>query len=347
MENENKLVSIVMPSYNAELHLDRSIKSVLNQSYLNYELIIVDDGSSDNSFEVCKKYAHEDMRIKVFSKENGGPASARNYAINNMSGEYVMFLDADDCLSKDALEKFVNEIEYSKSDFVCSGHFKYFFDGAEPITMSAGKYTGEIQHFLERISVLTGTETIQAPWAKIFKSDIINSYNIRFPEAMVFGEDTSFVYEYLTHISKVSMIENPLYYHSIYSGSLSKRLVKDIIEVYIELYSKLMYLMKIHEVHDFEYQLSILFMNSILHGLSVVFRVDYNLNKCKKKQQIEILLNSQVAQMLLVNHPANGIQSKVVLHSIRNGSSKLLYFFFNAKEKIRYIRNKLKRKVRP
>ena len=102
---ENAKVSVVVPVYNVEKYLSRCLDSIINQTYRNLEILLVDDGSTDKSGEICDYYALKDNRIKIFHKNNGGVSSARNYALERMSGDYVTFVDSDDTLSIDAVKK--------------------------------------------------------------------------------------------------------------------------------------------------------------------------------------------------------------------------------------------------
>ena len=103
--NMNLLVSVVIPVYNAEKYIHKCIDGILSQTYHNTEIILVDDGSADNSLSICKEYAQKDSRIRVFSKENGGVSSARNMGMDEATGCYLMFLDSDDWLENDTIEK--------------------------------------------------------------------------------------------------------------------------------------------------------------------------------------------------------------------------------------------------
>lgn len=125
------LVSIVIPVYNAEDYLRRCLDSILEQSYRDIEIILVNDGSKDDSSEVCKYYQNLDSRIKYFYKENGGASSARNYGIDKARGEFITFVDADDWLSNDAIEVQSSHMRSDKLDllifdpYVCTKKTKY------------------------------------------------------------------------------------------------------------------------------------------------------------------------------------------------------------------------------
>lgn len=100
-------ISIIIPVYNAEPFLDKTIQSILSQTYKNFQLILIDDGSKDNSLQICYRYQREDSRILVLSQENAGSSAARNYGLIKATGDYIMFVDADDCIEENMLEELV------------------------------------------------------------------------------------------------------------------------------------------------------------------------------------------------------------------------------------------------
>ena len=113
----SKLISIITPVYNVEKFIVETIESVLNQSHSNWELILVDDGSTDSSTEICKQYASKDERVKYFHKQNGGQASARNLGIKKAKGEYVTFLDSDDLYCFDKLQSHLSDLKNHQVNF--------------------------------------------------------------------------------------------------------------------------------------------------------------------------------------------------------------------------------------
>ena len=112
------LISVVIPVYNVEKYLRQCLDSVLNQTYNYFEVIMVDDGSTDSSYDICLEYSERDDRFKSFHKENGGASSARNYALDKATGEYLFFLDSDDWIEKNTLERLINTVEDNNVDFV-------------------------------------------------------------------------------------------------------------------------------------------------------------------------------------------------------------------------------------
>lgn len=117
---ENALISVIIPIYNRADVLHRSVESILKQSYQNFELLLIDDGSTDNSYALCLDYTKIDPRIRVYHKENGGVSSARNMGLMNCCGDYIYFLDSDDIASPHALEKLYSDLIRYQADYVCS-----------------------------------------------------------------------------------------------------------------------------------------------------------------------------------------------------------------------------------
>ena len=127
----NNLISVIIPVFNAEKFLQTSIESVINQTYRNIEIILINDGSSDESAKICDNYSDQDSRIKVFHKSNAGPAAARNLGIEIASGGLIFFIDADDCITSDALEKLENIYEKNLANIVIGNFEKIRFNNSE------------------------------------------------------------------------------------------------------------------------------------------------------------------------------------------------------------------------
>ena len=198
--------------------LSKCIESVLNQTYPDFEVLLIDDGSTDNSAEICDRYSQLDERIKCFHKKNGGVCSARNLGLENASGEYVTFCDSDDWVVPDYLEKLY---PHNNEDFIgCSffGHDK--FD-------SVLKDSCDLQEILQYN--LTSFAFASA-WCKLYKRGVIEANHIRFREEISMGEDIVFVLDFLNcKLSSIKTISDKLYfyYNNVESPvvSLSHRIV--------------------------------------------------------------------------------------------------------------------------
>ena len=190
------MISVIVPIYNTEKYLDRCIQSILSQTYTDFELLLVDDGSTDSSGAICDKYAKQDSRVRVFHKENGGVSSARNLGLDNVKGEWVTFCDSDDWVEDYWLNTF---IENSKNtDLVVQG----FNNG--------GLYKFPVSSFYvdvkEALFLLFENKIVGYTVVKFFKSKLLKKNNIKFNETIKFREDEDFVLKYLCFIRYVRFV---------------------------------------------------------------------------------------------------------------------------------------------
>ena len=205
-------ITVIVPVYNAEKFLHKCICSILSQTYADFELILINDGSIDNSRDICNHYEQSDSRVRVFHKENGGVSSARNIGLGNAQGDWVCFVDSDDTLPCDALEMMINN---DAVDLIVGGFMMNPKEVEEyPIWGNSGAVSQEeISSFL---NYNIDTILFRVPWAKLFKRNIISKNYILFDENLRFGEDTLFVVSYLLHTKSISLCNNICYnYYSI------------------------------------------------------------------------------------------------------------------------------------
>jgi glycosyltransferase involved in cell wall biosynthesis len=231
-------VSIVMPVYNAEKFLARSIESVIHQSYPSIELLLVNDGSTDRSEAICRKYALEDPRIKILSQKNKGPAAARNAGVREAAGEFVFFLDADDFISENALETLIAEYHQYQPDLVL-GHFCKLVNDQEVVKQTVSFRVGDgpyenrkkklsredihayVRHFLKHPS----NHLISYCWARLYKLSIIRDNRISADEDMRLFEDLVFNLEYLKHTREMIFVNEPLYTYTMHDNHVSASMV--------------------------------------------------------------------------------------------------------------------------
>lgn len=199
------LISVIVPAYNIENYIVDSVDSILNQSYKNLEVLIVDDGSTDNTGKICDEYAAKDSRVKVFHVENGGTAHARNIALDNMNGEYVAFVDGDDYLNKLYLEILYSDLVRMKADISTCCYTEILPDGMgicstiSPCDMLSKK--DALKELLYQVKIDS------AMWAKLFKSSLFT--DIRFPEGNIYA-DIAIIYKLFEKAHRVS--------HNTYGG---------------------------------------------------------------------------------------------------------------------------------
>ena len=219
------LVSIIVPIYNVEKYLRKCIDSILNQTLENIEVILVNDGSTDNSGKIIDEYKVRDSRVIAIHKENGGQSSARNIGLDIAKGKYIGFVDSDDWIDKDMYNQLVKKIEKSQSDICVCGRILYSENDTllnkievknETIDFnkqSLGEYT---------VNKLFYNHTVVV-WNKIYKKDIIDTNKIRFKDVSYVGsEDALFNYSILCHVNKISSIDKVFYNQLERNGSTSR-----------------------------------------------------------------------------------------------------------------------------
>lgn len=200
----NPKVSVIVPVYNVEKYIRRCVDSILSQTFTDFELLLVDDGSKDKSAVICDGYVTDDHRIRVLHKENGGVSSARNLGIEEAKGEWISFVDADDWIDSDYLE---NLLKVGRnSDIVISGFQYVLLRGGKLFFLNT--VTPSLKLSYDELFSLP--HLMSTPWCKLFKTNIIKGNAVRFDEKMKMGEDRCFVNAYLCHVENI--------YFSEYSG---------------------------------------------------------------------------------------------------------------------------------
>ena len=216
----NELISIVVPIYNVEKYLKECVDSILTQTYQNLEIILVDDGSTDNSGKICNEYLNKDSRIKVFHKSNGGLSDARNYGIKQSNGKYIQFTDSDDFLDKDMIKILYNDVKENNSDVsICS-----FYSLKEGIIFTDATYEKKSFSRDEAIKVnLLDKEIRNYAWNKLYRKSIFDS--VQYPKGKLF-EDIPTLPRIFLQSSKISIIDIPLYYYRQRSDSILHKKTK-------------------------------------------------------------------------------------------------------------------------
>lgn len=214
------MISVIVPVYNAEKYLDRCIQSVLDQTYSDLELILVNDGSKDSSLGICQRFEASDSRIRVVDKTNGGVSSARNAGIERARGRYITFLDSDDYYSPDFLSVFDTERIYA--DFYSQGCISEYPDRKAEIRAHSLTDTPDISAFM---ATMLESSLICSPWAKLYLREIIDQHDLRFDENISYAEDRLFNVAYLNHCKSFYVTENAGYHYTHDNpGALTRRI---------------------------------------------------------------------------------------------------------------------------
>lgn len=242
--------SIIIPIYNAETYLDECLMSLKNQIYENFEVILVDDGSTDNSCKIYNKYEKEDKRFKVFKKKNGGVSSARNLGLLKASGKYILFVDSDDyCDNK--LLKIIDENIDNNIDIISFGYYKKYKNIICDVKPNFKETINDYQ-----LGFYEGEEILGYLWNKVFLNEIIKFNKIQFNTDIHYSEDLIFVTDYFKYVNKFLVIDDCLYFYRMRKNSATFNFYNEksvtSLDAYNYLYNKSDN-QKIKEIIKFEY----------------------------------------------------------------------------------------------
>ena len=325
-------ISIIVPVYNSEKYIDRLMSSILSQTYKNFELIFVDDYSTDSSLDICSNYSKKDDRIKIITnKKNLGVSKSRNVGIKASNYDWIMFIDSDDEIEDNMLEKMVAQIE-EDTDFVFCGLKKYnnkkmciadYYENDE--IMDQQKLFSNIGKYLDKC-------LLQGPCGKLYKKRLITKHNLRFREDLSYGEDTLFVYNYLQYVNKLVCIKESLYHYNLSnSESLNLKFRNDKIDINIFLNKVLLKLISNYNTNSKD--------------------IYYNRNKIAYINYCDELINSKTKNKYLIIKKINNLdeiknsfdksskttQEKILKYCIFHNYIEIEIFFFEFKRIVKKI----------
>lgn len=207
----DELISVIVPIYNVEKQLKRCINSIINQTYKNIQILLIDDGSKDSSGKICDNFSKYDTRIIVLHQDNTGVSAARNKGIELAEGRYICFIDSDDYIEKNYIEELHQLMKDEKIDLgICDLNYKY--TNKEDCWSTVGKKTINLKNVSEEIFLeLNEKYLLYGPYNKIFKSSIIKKQKIRFIKEMSYGEDLIFNLSYLQYVKIIKTTNQTRY----------------------------------------------------------------------------------------------------------------------------------------
>lgn len=209
-------ISVIVPVYNVEKYIYRCVDSILAQSFTNFELLLIDDGSPDNCGVICDEYAAKDARVRVFHKENGGVSSARNLGLDNAKGEWIAFIDSDDYVDVDYLSELVSYTQEYETDYVITLNIIKEFTTDKLLILKPNAYS--------QLFSCYNFHNNGCPWGKLYKTEIIKKSSLRFNANIHLGEDAMFALQYLIETRNIILIHsNKYFYETLNPGSLTKR----------------------------------------------------------------------------------------------------------------------------
>lgn len=312
MDNK-ELISIIIPVYNVEKYLERCVGSVLNQTYKNLEIILVDDGSPDNSGRLCDELAKIDSRIVVYHKENGGLSDARNYGVARAKGNYIGFVDSDDYVHENMYNHLYEIIKMENADVAECGVTRVYGNTERP------HYNGEDYYlvlnektYLEEY--LKIKKVYGSVWCKLIKRELADK--LSFPKGKIY-EDIYYNYDMLKNHIKCVVVNNPYYYYYIRKGSITTEKFNnkhmDLIEI----------LDKLKEYVDENYsEYSDYALIRQTYGYMSIINQILKLNNYKNIEEYKVLKNRLKPNMYKI------IKSKNAEKSLKLG---IMLLYFNSK----------------
>lgn len=319
-------VSVIIPVYNAEKYLRKCLDSVLNQAFEDFEVLLINDGSTDKSGEICDEYALKDKRIRVFHKENGGVSSARNLGLDNAKGEWITFVDSDDRVQKSYLLNFTLNIEFG-IDLIVGGFVK--------IDENDNLIKGELK--LENITFSTNNEdvlinhtlfNIGFPWAKLFKREIIATNNISFPVEVKMYEDSLFLMDYLPFCLNIKLVNTQDYYYVEVKGSQSFK-IHDFISEYNAAYllykqATDKYGLSLDDLKGDYYELGKRISTSMVRSIISLFINDYS--KSKSVVYLNTINDDCLNLYDCYYHPTNPVKKIIKYLAVKKKFNLLVHF---------------------
>ncbi|MBO5172486.1 MAG: glycosyltransferase family 2 protein [Bacteroidaceae bacterium] len=220
-------ISVIVPVYNTEKYLHRCVDSILAQTFSDFELLLINDGSKDKSATICDEYAAKDSRVSVFHKENGGVSSARNLGLDCAKGEWITFVDSDDWLGNKYLENLIINVKRN-IELVISFSYSVFKD-----KIGESKYESKVLNSDEFSLLFTEYDLSwrTSPWSKLYNNKIIKENKLIFNVNMPIGEDLVFLYEYITCVNKIYISGQSYYYYfADNENTLTKKINSTLVE---------------------------------------------------------------------------------------------------------------------
>jgi glycosyltransferase involved in cell wall biosynthesis len=286
----NPKISIIVPVYKVEQYIHKCIDSILKQTLIDFELILINDGSPDNCGQICEEYARKDARIKVIHKENGGLSSARNAGLDVAKGEYIGFVDSDDWIEPDMYELLYNLCEDNNCEIANISSFIHYKDR----TIRNGGHPFFIHNRSEAMkTMLEGKLYDEVVWTKLIKRSLLR--DLRFKTGIVY-EDTAFTYQLIHKSNRICCIGMPMYHYIKRENSTMDIAIKNIRTDSVKIYHEMYKFMNRH-YHELQGIVALKIANSSMTILNLICQ-DNNYLKFKKEyHEVTNILNSYVVQI--------------------------------------------------
>ena len=309
------LISVIVPVYNVEKYIKKCLDSIIYQTYKNIEIILVDDGSTDNSGIICDVYKERDKRIKVIHKKNNGVSAARNTGIENANGKWISFVDSDDWIDKNYFEILISKIYNNDIDCILCCYNRVVKNNVEKV-----KYVTEEKNYTSRqylINSLNPQTGFGFCHMKLIKKECIRE--LKFDEELKVGEDALFNIKISQHIKKAIFTEKAIYNYRINQDSVVKKYDKDYVQKYISAIRKCKEFIDVEYNNDYEILQN--YYNFVAyHVLLIAVNYCFNKNTTKKIDKMKQLYKYKELEegIKKSNYKNITISRKITLFAIKN-----------------------------
>lgn len=334
---ENKMVSIIVPIFNGEKYIHRCIGSILKQTYMNIEVILVDDGSTDNTRKICGKYEKDNYRVKLICKKNAGVSAARNTGIELAKGEYIQFVDVDDYLDENMTESLVNSME-NNVDFVICGYKNIYEEVVVKTTISDISRCYTKVDFLNEFGVFFQRLLVNSPWNKLYKKSIIIDNELKFDVKMKLGEDLMFNIRYLDKCKGINTLPIcPYNYYQLNDDSLTSKYKNDHFNTEKSLYTQIRSFLKDNKCFSGENvkNIEMMYTRSVISSFQNLYNLKNGLDKKARKEIIRNIFNDYQVRDDIEYFKYGNIQSKIIGILIKYRMESVLNNYYISKENIK------------
>lgn len=340
---EEKKVSIIVPVYNAEKYIERCIKSLIEQTYKNIEIILINDGSKDSSLNILRNFEKIDSRVILIDQSNMGPSTARNMGIEKSKGDYIAFIDADDSIELNYIEKMIDQTYKLNTDMIVCNYREVRIEGEIQSNIFNFINDGEVYSCDEKCigEVLCGRGGLV--WGKLLKSSIIKENNIKFDKNISMCEDLLFTLEFIKNTTVVSKINDYLYIHNKYNDeSITAKYNKYMFNEQVKVQRKLEQFVDDNNFNS-SYIENLLYER--LKGIMwfSIYKEIMNADDFKfKLNNINEIIKNEIIVGNIDKFNRNGFIDNIIMKSIKMKNSILVYILSYLRIEISELRLKVK-----
>ncbi|WP_147533178.1 glycosyltransferase family 2 protein [Bacillus marasmi] len=323
-------LSVIIPVYNVENFLGTCLDSVLNQSFADFEVILINDGSMDASGEICNSYAKEDRRIKVFHLKNSGPSVARNFGLKQAIGEYLMFIDSDDYIIQDTFSLLIDTAEKNQASLVV---YPYYEKNGDQLMYR--KVTECFYNEIEGKRAFLKHVWLEDEWLaslvnKLYRTEVIRNNGLFFIEEFHIAEDYLFNLRYVDAAESAISINVPMYYYIRHESSVSSRIIYNKYDIALTLYRESMQLLMKYKLTDSKAigKIYAEFATHLVRALYEPTRQGFQASIFHKLDEIRRYMNCREARSLFVARIDLSSFNQFAIFCLKNKQSLLYYFVF-------------------